>query len=280
MVPRVFLKVPVAALLVVNISECSSGDDKKEIRTALQQWRADETKIRTRWEDDEEYGWRKLPPRAWPPIQPDTDALETLQSAAEMCSDPSKKQCQTGLFDLASCLVFNSIDADAALNHYQELAKVGHVDSMVAAGILLTEGFGVDIDIIQGTNYLVSAVNSNSAQACYELGSGIYNGTIEEYPLLSTSGRVQSMRKVQDADKEAFELYIRAATQISEDNNNNNNSGHVGAAFMAGDMLLEGEGCPKNVSAAIPLLMYAAENGHRYGRQRIRQLLDDTAVKQ
>jgi len=42
---------------------------------------------------------------------------------------------------------------------------------------------------------------------------------------------------------------------------------------MLADCLIEGEGTEKDVARAVSLLYRAAERGHRYARQRIRELL-------
>ena len=50
--------------------------------------------------------------------------------------------------------------------------------------------------------------------------------------------------------------------------------GHVGAMFMTADCLLTGAGCEEDVGSAIPLLAASAELGHRFARQRMRELFD------
>ena len=45
---------------------------------------------------------------------------------------------------------------------------------------------------------------------------------------------------------------------------------------MCADMLLEGIGVEVDIQRAIPLLYSAAEQGHRYSRQRMRELLDQS----
>ena len=50
--------------------------------------------------------------------------------------------------------------------------------------------------------------------------------------------------------------------------------GHAGAQFMYGDCLLEGIGVGRDAVAAVPLLLSAAEQGHRAARSRLLSLLD------
>jgi len=242
-----------------------SDDSHAPLRKVLTQFKEREHIIRKRWEDDEELGFRKLPARAWPPYQPGADALPELRKKAASCqaatssSSSSSSECDKILFDLASCLVFNNLDGPAALQQFESLAAAGHVDSHVAAGVLLVEGLGCDCDVEAGVAHLVTACEAGSAQGFYELGTAIYCGTVERIPNLTT-GHVQQVR---NSDSEAFALFEKAAAQ-----------GHIGGSFMTGDMLLEGEGCTKDVVRAVPLVMQAAEAGHRFGRQRMRQLFD------
>ena len=61
-----------------------------------------------------------------------------------------------------------------------------------------------------------------------------------------------------------FEMFEKAAEQ-----------NHVAAKYMCADMLLEGIGVTIDIPRAIPLLYSAADQGHRYSRQRMRELLDE-----
>ena len=245
------------------------------LRKVLTQFRGEERIIRKRWEDDEEFGFRKLPPRAWPPYQPSPDALPELRKKAASCNTTTSSsssatstlplhensECNKVLFDLASCLAFNNLDGPAAMQLYGNLAAAGHMDSHVALGVMLVEGLGCDCDVEAGVAHLVVACEADNAQGLYELGTAIYCGTVDRIPSLKTG----QIRQIRDANSEAFVLFEKAATQA-----------HVGGSFMAGEMLLEGEGCEQNVERAVLLVMQAAEAGHRFGRQRMRQLFDST----
>ena len=110
------------------------------------------------------------------------------------------------------------------------------------------EGIGIDIDHDAGMQWLRKAYALGSTQAAFELATVLYS-----------SG---------EADSEAFQLFSEAAKQ-----------GHTGALFMAADCLLDGVGTPQDAAQAVPLLRASAERGHRYARQRLRELLDQDATQ-
>ena len=245
-----------------------------------------------RWQQDEE-GWRDLPSRAWPEYQPNPQQLDSIVAEIERlgCTEKilsekesgdaelndngnnnrllirrktscSFSQCMKLLFDMASGMVFYQVNPGAGFALYESLAKRGHTDAMVACGIVLVEGLGIPPREHEGFAWLEKAIeahdnNSNSAnkatassmaQACYELGCVYYtgiDGIVEEDP------------------EKAFGLFERAAEQD-----------HTAALYMVADCLVEGEGTERNVSTAVPLFYKAAERGHRYSRQRIRELLE------
>jgi TPR repeat protein len=224
----------------------------------LDEIRAKEKDMLLRWERDED-GWRDLPARAWPAYQPNPEQLKGIQAHVKQqgCSvsgsttnateDDDSDLCIELIFNSATAYVFYNLDPEVGLKQYEALAKSGHVDSMVACGIILIEGMGVPPNERKGIEWLERAVGLNSAQACYEMGTVLYTGIDE----------------VLEEDSEAaFELFRRAAEQD-----------HTAGIFMMADCLLEGEGTGKNVGRAIPLLYKAAERGHRYSRQRVRELL-------
>ena len=185
-------------------------------------------------------------------------------------------ECAKATFDLATALVFNNIDQLRGLALYRQLATapvdttVGaaestdlSTDGMVATGVCLVDGLSVfdSVDVNaptaanraredEGVQWLCRAVERGSPQGNYELGSVVYRG----------------LGGVVDEDEEAsFRLFERAAV-----------SGHVAGTFMVADCLLDGVGCEVDVVRAIPLLYFSAERGHRYARQRMQQLLDNT----
>ena len=256
----------------------------------------------TQWERDED-GWRNLPSRAWPEYQPNPEQIKTIVAEIERLgctekilsskegsdaklldnNDKSKSnnnitrivrrtsgllrrtqscsftQCIKILFDMASGLVFYQVDPEAGFALYESLAKRGHTDSMVACGIILLEGLGVPPREQEGLAWLEKAMELHqgsddndiddeaTAQASYELAVVYYTGIegiIEEDP------------------ERAFALFQIAAKQD-----------HTAALYMVADCLVEGEGTERNIHEAVPLFYKAAERGHRYSRQRIRELL-------
>jgi TPR repeat protein len=169
--------------------------------------------------------------------------------AVQVGQGDEEELCTQLLFDMATALVFYNLDAKKGLDTYRHLASErDHVDSMVACGIVLTEGLGVDPNEKEGISWLQRAISKDdNPQALYELGTLYYtglDGVLDEDPT------------------RAFELFERAAAQ-----------NHTGAMYMVADCLVEGEGCTKSVARAVPLFYKAAERGHRYSRQRIRELL-------
>ena len=103
-------------------------------------------------------------------------------------------------------------------------------------------------------SWLEQAVAAGSAQGAYELGSLYYTGLGGILP--------------EDEDR-AYALFEQAAAQR-----------HSGAMFMVADHLLQDGGDGGDVTAesrAVEMMHAAAERGHRYARQRIRELLDDDA---
>lgn len=229
--------------------------------------RSQQTEMMQRWERDEG-GWRELPARAWPPYQPNerqmqgiraeattqgcfqqTSATNTAAAAAAgVATTTTSSACHELLFNIATTLVFYNVNAQAGFSQYEALAKEGHVDSMVACGVILVEGLGIPPREQEGIEWLKKAVDLNSSQASYELGTVYYtgiDGLLPEDPVL------------------AFQLFQRAAEQDQ----------HTAALFMMADCLVEGEGTDIDVARAVPLFYQAAERGHRYARQRIRELL-------
>lgn len=226
----------------------------------LNKLRSTQKEMLLRWERDED-GWRELPARAWPAFQPNVEQMEAIRqtATAKGCfSNPSiknsiSKECQELLFQIATTLVFYNVDAKAGLQQFKQLAELGHVDSMVACGVILVEGLGVLPNEELGIIWLQKAADHDSSQAFFELGTVYYTGIAE----------------VLDEDVErAFVLFERAAA-----------SDHVAATYMMADCLLEGDGVAKSVARAVPLFCKAAEAGHRFARQRIRELLANPDYK-
>lgn len=174
--------------------------------------------------------------------------MEVKKNGCDSHQKQSSDLCQSLLFNVATAMVFYNVDPVAGLQQYEALAKQGHADSMVACGVILTEGLGgIKNREQEGINWLQKAVSLGSTQALYELGTLLYTG-IDGILYEDPEG--------------AYKLFERAADK-----------GHVGATYMTADCLIEGEGTGMDVARAVPLLYQAADNGHRYARQRIRELL-------
>ena len=260
-----------------TVLKVAASLERLNTRQQVSRLRIMQDEMLTRWERDEE-GWRNLPSRAWPEYQPNSKQLESIVAEIErlgctqmvLGDDSGAKsdtphlvrrtscslmQCKKLLFHMASGLVFYQVDPPAGFALYESLAKRGHTDSMVACGIMLVEGLGVPPREQEGLVWLEKAMESQSddassmsaAQASYELAVVYYtgiDGVVEEDP------------------EKAFGLFQRAAK-----------SDHTAALYMVADCLVEGEGTERNIHKAVPLFYKAAERGHRYSRQRIRELL-------
>jgi TPR repeat protein len=219
----------------------------------LSKLRRKKTAMLRQWERDED-GWRELPARAWPAYQPDENQMQEIQKRAlsEGCDSKNRSStlCQTLAFQIATTLVFYQVDPKAGFEQYEALAKQGHVDSMVACGVILVDGIGVPPREEIGIEWLRKAAKLGSVQA---VGSRYYIGI---------DGVLQEDAEV------AFEYFEKAATHD-----------HTAAVYMVADCLVEGEGTKRSVAKAVPLFYLAAERGHRYARQRIRELLKENPRK-
>ena len=191
-----------------------------------------------------------MPARAWPPFQPKEDKIEMIRTILKECKEqtPYSDSCTSYEFDLATSLLFNNVSGTEALDMYTSLAKRGHSQAMVAVGVMLTGGIGVDRDETLGMRYLDDAVRAGDAQGFYEIGTLLFTGDI-----------------VEENESAAFEYFERAASQ-----------GHTCAEFMVADCLLEGSGVSRDAARAIPLLYNAAEKGHRSARRRLQNIIDGT----
>jgi len=214
-----------------------------------------EAAMRERWmKDEEDGGFRKLPPRAWPARQPKAEELPALraQLEANRCPPASQiksmsKVCGELTFDLASTLVFNALEGTSGFEMYHELGRNGYQDGMVGVGVCMVEGLTIPRQEKEGIKWLRQAVEAGSAQAQVELGNLYYTGT----------------DLIEEDETAAVQLFEAAAVQK-----------HSHGMFMLADCLLEGSGCDPDPARAVPLLYAAAESGHRGARQHLRQLLD------
>jgi hypothetical protein len=233
----------------------TTESEQDTLRRVLAEHLKVERETRERWERDEVEKFRELPSRAWPKDQFDAEAVDDIflslvenECVGDREIDVSKSACQKRAFDLATTLVFNNVDPSFGLALYKRLAHEGYVDGMVAAGIVLIEGYGVQPNEQEGVGWIKRSAEAGSAQGHYELGTVLYNG-------------IDGV--VEEDEVAAFKHFEAAAKEH-----------HVGSLFMSAEMLLCGEGVERDIERAVPLLAEAAENGHRYARQRMRGLFD------
>jgi len=242
-----------------ELAECSYDVRRQGVSSGmhieLQKLRPREEQLRRKWEEDEA-GFHKLPPRAWPPVQPKPEELPALQEAAAAADAPPQAQ-----FDLATCLTFNNLDPVDGLRRYRELAKSGagslRQDAAVAVATVLLEGIGRDLEeesTAEGVSLLQEVAAAGHAQALYEVGVLHYLGSVPQL-LAEDYGR-------------AYACFEAAAAQQ-----------HMSANFMQAELLIEGMGVESDVAAAVPLLVAAAERGHRMARQYLRDFWDADAAQ-
>jgi len=152
---------------------------RTDTRKELSKLRRIKTALFRQWERDED-GWRELPARAWPAYQPNEEQLRDIEQQVEKlgCSGHSEDEvCRKLIFDMSTSLVFYTVDPPKGLEQYRRLAENGHIDAMVACGIILVEGLGgIPPREEEGMEWLEMASALGSKQACYELGVVYYTG--------------------------------------------------------------------------------------------------------
>jgi len=229
-------------------------DRPSSVQCELDKLRPMEAESRASWLRDEQEVLQSLPPRAWPPRQPTKTDIPELQASLldKRCPQAGvqmSKDCEQLTFDLATALVFNDLEPQTGFASYYRLGKTGHLDGMVAAGVCLTEGLGVERNDDEGVTFFKEAANLGSAQAAYELATLNFTGDAG----------------LEEDERAAFLLFEQAAAQK-----------HVGAMFMVADCLLDGVGCDADSdrSRAVGLLFAAAQNGHCQARHYMMRLWD------
>mmetsp|Transcript_24896 Transcript_24896/g.41626 ORF Transcript_24896/g.41626 Transcript_24896/m.41626 type:complete len:254 (+) Transcript_24896:205-966(+) len=225
----------------------SEAECRSTLPEEIAKLRAEESHFREKWIKDEE-GWHKLPARAWPPTQPSNEEIPALRASSSACSSEVKmsEDCAKVALDLATALIFNSVDPNEGLERYRSLAKAGDLDGMVGTGVVLIGGHGVASDYVEGMQWIRKASEFGHAQGIYEHAVCFYTG----------DGEVED-------EQLAFGLFRKAA-----------DLGHMGGMFMVGDCLTEGIGCKKDEADAVRWFFAAATQGHRQARGRILRYLD------
>lgn len=252
MAGRVFRLASRPLFATAGLASCATAASGTSLEEELAKLRPNEAAMRAKWIQDDRESWKKLPPRAWPAYQPAATEIPALRAriTEERCPAPGSRMsavCIKAHFDLATALVFNSLDAPAGLVTYRKLGESGDLDGMVATGVCLIEALGVPQDNAEGLHWLRKASSQGSPQAHFELGFLMYMGNAG----------------LEEDEVGAFTLFQQAAQQQ-----------HASGMFMVADCLLEGIGCKKDQARAVPLLKAAADMGHRGARQHLRQLLD------
>ncbi|OQR81230.1 hypothetical protein ACHHYP_16625 [Achlya hypogyna] len=230
-----------------HASSIATCDASQSFSAELSRLRAMEKDMTERWIKDEE-GWRKLPSRVWPVHQPNLDQLAVLQAKIQEECKTSGASCNALRFDLATLNVFNNLDAERGFQMYLALAREGDVNGLVAVGMCLVEGYGVEQDYAAGIHFLRQASAAGHAQADYELGVLYYTGAAGE--------------DLPEDESKALEYFERAMARGK----------FSYAAYMVADLLFQ-NGSKDDYTRALQLMYTAAEAGHRYARQEIQTLL-------
>ena len=100
-------------------ARCESRGISPGITLELRKFRSGEAEMRQRWEEEEE-GWHRLPPRAWPAHQPKAEEVTAVQELADRhCTEAdASPSCIQAAFDLSTCLIFNGIDPELGLRRF------------------------------------------------------------------------------------------------------------------------------------------------------------------
>ena len=181
-----------------------------------------------RWPRDTA-GMVGIPKRAWPERQPEVEEVPALRELLRKC-EAKGDQCSAERFVLATALIGSRDDQAEGAALYAVDAN-NDADAACALGICYQSGTGVDLDETSALQLFRAAVaTTNHAQSHYEIGAMAYVG--------------QGM----DEDEAlAFAHWAKAAAQ-----------GHPAAAFMLGDVYLEGLAVPRDEDAALRWLFLRA----------------------
>jgi len=191
-----------------------------------------------RWPRDTA-GMVGIPKRAWPERQPEVEEVPALRELLRAC-EAKGDQCSAERFVLATALIGSRDDQAEGAALYAVDAN-NDADAACALGICYQSGSGVDIDEARALQLFREAVaKTNHAQSHYEIGAMAYVG-----------------QGMDEDEAVAFEHWAKAAAQ-----------GHPAAAFMLGDVYLEGLAVPKDADRALRWFVFAGDRGHRGARSR------------
>ena len=190
-----------------------------------------------RWPRDTA-GMVGIPKRAWPERQPEVEEVPALRELLRAC-EAKGDQCSAERFVLATALIGSRDDQAEGAALYA--VDANDADAACALGICYQSGTGVDIDEARALQLFREAVaKTNHAQSHYEIGAMAYVG-----------------QGMDEDEAVAFEHWAKAAAQ-----------GHPAAAFMLGDVYLEGLAVPKDADRALRWFVFAGDRGHRGARSR------------
>lgn len=229
--------LPAAALGVIAATATRARNDAAEAPPAPTYSAAvlDHDALGARWPRDEA-GMVGIPKRAWPERQPEPDEAPALRELLLQCEARGAGACSAERFVLATAL-FGTPESPAL---YAADAD-RDAEAACALGICYQSGTGVELDEDRALQLFRKAVaRENHAQAHYELGAMAYVG--------------QGMA---EDEAVAFAHWARAAAR-----------GHPAAAFMLGDVYLEGLAVPRDADAALRWFVFAGDRGHRGARSR------------
>ena len=191
-----------------------------------------------RWPRDTA-GMVGIPKRAWPERQPEVEEVPALRELLRKC-EAKGDQCSAERFVLATALIGSRDDQAEGAALYAVDAN-NDADAACALGICYQSGTGVDIDEARALELFREAVTkTNHAQSHYEIGAMAYVG-----------------QGMEEDEAVAFDHWAKAAAQ-----------GHPAAAFMLGDVYLEGLAVPKDADRALRWFVFAGDRGHRGARSR------------
>ena len=170
-----------------------------------------------RWPRDTA-GMVGIPKRAWPERQPEVEEVPALRELLRACEAKGDDKCSAERFVLATALIGSRDDQAEGAALYAVDAN-NDADAACALGICYQSGSGVDIDEARALQLFREAVaKTNHAQSHYEIGAMAYVG-----------------QGMDEDEAVAFDHWAKAAAQ-----------GHPAAAFMLGDVYLEGLAVPKD----------------------------------
>jgi len=252
----------------INIVGNSCFDEEEESRSFQQTLRHHKSvfkEYQNRWSWQKNNQKANIPTTSWPLNVPEKSELSSLEVDLEFCRRSSNKvdtntvnnenekhYCTNLQFRIASYLLLQTDNIDAqqrGLKVIKELVEEQKdPDAMCAYATCLNDGrVGQEPNpTVAMSWWKIASDYHHHIQSMYELGVGYYTGVegVEE-------------------DEEKAVKYFRKAAEC----------GHVGAAYMLGDCLLDGVGVNRDRSEALEWLVTAAELGHRGARSRVLAVL-------